>query len=345
MQPTGRKELSPIVFIRAICTLGIVCYHFCWYSKSALSQLVSFANGYVGEMLVTVFFVMSGAVLYYNHPQVEKPIAFYKKRARSIYPGFYLCFGFFYLVNVLTTKCLFYLPDVAPWKLLFSLLGVDGYLLDTGLSVFAPNWYLVGEWFLGALLLLYLVYPLLCRGLQTKTTTLCTAGAAVLLFLLQAFADCFLIKGFRGFFSCLFAFLAGMLLIRHQKVLLRPTCIAAAGLVFLILLLVKLPLPSALVTNLCGIACFLLLYGLGSVVMKGKVSERLSRYVAGISFPVFLLQHKLIGYVQTLWNPDGIGKALAILGLTILLIFAFAQILQAATKAMLAAWPFRRKNA
>ena len=60
----------------------------------------------------------------------------------------------FFLRKVFQVHKVFYGP---PWpRILLSLFGVDGYF-----SYKIPNYYQVGEWFLGAIVMLHAVYPLL----------------------------------------------------------------------------------------------------------------------------------------------------------------------------------------
>ena len=62
---------------------------------------------------------------------------------------------------------------IPKWKLVFSVLGLDGYLLPLG-----ANFYKIGEWFLGCLLLIYLLFPLL-RRLQNGRRRCLAATAAL----------------------------------------------------------------------------------------------------------------------------------------------------------------------
>lgn len=338
------NTVTPVVFIRAVCTLGIACFHFCCYANSSLHQLMLFANGYFGEILVTVFFVLSGFVLFYNHPTVSDTKVFYKKRWKSIFPAFYLSYAFFYLINVFTTKSIFYLSDIAPRKIVYSLMGMDGYFLELPFSQFSPNWYLVGEWFLGALIILYLLYPLLCRLFRTKQSAYLAMVIATVLFAFQAYTKCFLVNGFRNIIGCLFSFLMGMVFVQSRKAITSTfACIVSAA-VFFCTLLCKLPVPSTVSTHICGFSLFVLLFKIGDILMKNTVIHKIINYVAKISFPIFLLQHKIVQYVQSVSNPTSLAKSIVVLALSVVLILAAAQVLHASTKAVLQCWPFRKKS-
>ena len=44
--------------------------------------------------------------------------------------------------------------DIPRWRVIFSVLGLDGYLAPVTVT-----FYKIGEWFLGVILILYLVFP------------------------------------------------------------------------------------------------------------------------------------------------------------------------------------------
>ena len=51
------------------------------------------------------------------------------------------------------------------WTFILTLIGMDGYLCPV-----VPNYYFLGEWFLGCIILLYILFPVL-RLLLLKTNT------------------------------------------------------------------------------------------------------------------------------------------------------------------------------
>ena len=63
-----REKLNSIYFIKAICALGIIIFHFsCHAEKSEFLPFYTFANGDWGAVFVAVFFMVSGGILYYNY--------------------------------------------------------------------------------------------------------------------------------------------------------------------------------------------------------------------------------------------------------------------------------------
>ena len=83
----AKERDHSIDFLRALCALGIVLFHFYCHTPDGLPRLFySYANGSVGNTLVNVFFIISGYALYLNNPEIKDLKAFYKKRFRSIFP-------------------------------------------------------------------------------------------------------------------------------------------------------------------------------------------------------------------------------------------------------------------
>ena len=102
-----------------------------------------------GLDLIRVFGIL---VVVFYHYQVKR---YLWGRFLAIYPLFWLCFFpiFFYSDIICGNN-----EGVAPWKLLLSIVGVDGYFQS-----FTPTFYKIGEWYLGCILFLYAVFPVLWR--------------------------------------------------------------------------------------------------------------------------------------------------------------------------------------
>ena len=136
-----KNKLSGIIFARAISCIGIIIYHYFCYSKGKFKILFSTANSSYGFMFVTLFFCISGVVLYYNYPKINSIKNFYYKRWKSILFPFYICYLYFFYHKICNQRILFYKVN---WRIFFiTLIGLDGYL-----SSMTKTYYLVGEWFL-----------------------------------------------------------------------------------------------------------------------------------------------------------------------------------------------------
>ena len=84
----------------------------------------------------------------------KEVLDFFKKRWLSIFPMFYIAWTVMYIINSLRVGSWFW--GGPRRNFLLSAIGMDGYFLHLGM-----NYYNLGEWFLGGIILLYLLYPLL----------------------------------------------------------------------------------------------------------------------------------------------------------------------------------------
>ena len=149
-----KKKLEGIIFTRACCCIGIVIYHYFCHSKGDFKFLFRTANSNFGFIFVTAFFNISGACLYYNYPIITSLTLFYYKRWKSIFPSYYLSYAYFYISRTLKTHKLVFKGFLS--NIYFTILGLDGYFLYR-----IKTCYLIGEWFFGAIIIIYFFYPFL----------------------------------------------------------------------------------------------------------------------------------------------------------------------------------------
>ena len=119
-----------------------------------------------GPLGVTLFLLLSGylaAVSFRrfsarsDQGRVSTAFHWYLHRAWTIYPRYWVC----YLVAALGSMGVFrHIGKV----IILSIVGLDGYALLSGIHAF----YYVGEWYIGALIMLYLMTPFLYRALCRK---------------------------------------------------------------------------------------------------------------------------------------------------------------------------------
>ena len=170
VNPGGKPSRIPaIAFIRAICAIGIIAFHVsCYTAPEAVKLLHTYANGNWGSIFVGIFFLISGGVLYLNYPSAANLKSFYYKRWKAIFPMFYVTWLYYYLNAVIAAGTPFY--NGSPWTLLLTAVGLDGYL-----AYRIPGYYIVGEWFLGAIVLLYCLYPLYQKAVS-RCIVVCQGG-------------------------------------------------------------------------------------------------------------------------------------------------------------------------
>lgn len=283
--------------MRAVCALGIVLYHYSVHiTDENLQSVFRFCQIEWSDVIVTIFFLISGAMLFYNYPVITSLKGFYYKRWKSIFPFFYLIFIPKFLINVIRYKSFFYLGN--PFGLLLSVLGVDGYF-----SYRIDTYYMMGEWFLGAIILLYLLYPAVLWLFQKSaalTMAIAVAGYAFVLC-----SNIFTIDPLRNLLSCLMCFVLGMLFMKYrQKLCSLPACIIALVLaVFVCALKTELPIYPVTRYHFVGIFLFVALFYLGGYIMKVPYLSKVFAEISKLSFPIFLLHHLTILQAVELFMP------------------------------------------
>lgn len=278
---------SNIDIIRFISVFIIINFHFCAALGKTGSPFYGYANGGWGSVGTTMFYLISGYVMMLSYPKVTQTGLYYKKRALALYPTFYIVFLAGYLYASIDRKNFLY--GGAPWRILFSLLGIDGYIALNGIQ----SYYIIGEWFTGILIICYLLYPVLNFLIQK-----CEIITSLILFLAY-FSNIFLhfSKTAPDAAVCtgIFLFWLGMLIQKHSACLKRikiliPLCIIC----IIVIVSVKLPFFELPYKNLLGLSLFMTLYLLfDQRVLPAGVAKCVS-YICKISYPIYLCHHVII---------------------------------------------------
>lgn len=145
-----------------------------------------------GKVCVSIYLLLSGYGLYESCK--DKPFSlhtFYWKRLKSIYVNYWIIFAIFvalgyfaytpYFFNFIST------PYSQKWNLLLSFLGLQYFA--NGYMGFNPSW-----WFVSQILLLYLLFPIMRKMMQSKITTMLLGAAGL------AFATVYTNLNIKGFF-------------------------------------------------------------------------------------------------------------------------------------------------
>lgn len=288
-----KERIASIDFIRGVSALLIVLYHIVgiFQITPGLDNFPLKAITETGDWSVTVvavFFMISGASLYYNYPKIEKGKLhiFYFKRWKSLFPAFLLVWFCNYIEAAVTAKNLFYAAE--PKYLLLSLFGLDGYF-----NYLHPNYYYTGEWFLGAIVMLYALYPLL-TFLFEKIRWIATAIITAAFVWLMIFNPFTITKSW-NLISCLFSFWIGMLFIRYRETLRKFRFLGLIALVpYLIFELVPLGIDEITIMIVNSIFLYLFLDWVADYVFKVPPLKGFCLVASALSYEIFLVHHSLI---------------------------------------------------
>ena len=297
----SRVRLAGLDLTRAAALWCILTFHFNLNVQTACPGapaigFVNYANGSLGHIGVSLFFVLSGAALMVRY-QAGCPLrAYFARRVLALYPMFWVGWGTLFVYGDLLHRNLD--RSIPLWRLVWSALGLDGYL-----NALAPNFYKIGEWFLGCILLLYLLFPLLRRAMLARPG-LTLAGLAVFHVLWTAFYPGRL-EIEHHVLSRVLEFALGMGLALWRPRMPRWAPWPGAALAALVLF-VPLPGPRMLNLPVLGAGLCLALWPLGDKITAAPVRAGLQR-LAAISYPLYLVHHVTL---TILFVPRLAGRSL-----------------------------------
>lgn len=152
---SSKSRLFYLDFTRAIAILLIIFFHYnVWLKRIVGDERVMVQSfDLAGSIGVSLFVILSGASLMASSKGSFTSLGFYKKRLLAIFPLFYVTYlAILLFYAVLYSKVPFSCKN--PLAFLLTIVGMDGFLVYT-----IKNYYLIGEWFLGFIVIMYLFYP------------------------------------------------------------------------------------------------------------------------------------------------------------------------------------------
>ncbi len=291
-----KQRIFYLDFIRAFSIFIIILYHYNFHILEwSVSDNVIFSQYYfgwsftnLGPLGVSLFIILSGSSLMASTRKHLDLLNFYKKRFISIYPLFYLIWGCTFLSYLIIYKRMF--TDAHWVTLLLTLLGLDGFFLYR-----VPTFYLVGEWFLGLIIMIYSVFPFLRYVfLRYKLFTI----------LICITLNLWLNKYYHGDMDILrfplgrlFEFIAGMYFIDVFKADQKIMNFFLIGIIMIFLGCFftgpGLNTPSLIHVPILGLCIFTLLSCIASLTDRIQ-GMGIIRFLSAYSYGAFLLHHYII---------------------------------------------------
>jgi peptidoglycan/LPS O-acetylase OafA/YrhL len=286
---TRKPRLFYLDLVRVVALLCILVIHFnasvTGYFSYPSKLFVSWLPGgiYLGDFGSSLFFIVSGAALMYTAPAGFTAKSFYQKRARAVYPMFWLAWVICFSLRFLRQPG--YYAGAKTITLVLTVLGLDNFAAAAG--IVSMDFACVGEWFLGSILFLYLLFPLLKKCLERHR----------LLTWLVVLALCIPVH-LLGWERQLVAihipeFLFGMTVVTRKKANPTQTILAALVWPALYALTRFAVVDSKILCAGVSMAVFVMLMGVADWFAKPsvcRICSLLSRY----SYAVFLVHHVLI---------------------------------------------------
>lgn len=294
-----KERLFFLDFVRVVSMFIIIIFHFIIsvdthmiYSK-ALSPFNVYGGCSLGNIGVSVFFIVSGIGLVYSYSNNNTRIKnFYKKRFLSIYPYFWVAYILVYVFYFLKYKTTHpFTPERNPITIIETILGIDGYLTPYGI-----NFYILGEWFLGAIIIMYIIFPILVKLLNFNfVVSMIVVVLFVPLFLLKYDSP---IQIDHSILFVTIEFYTGLVI---GKVLLDADnrkfiiCLfTIASLVgFFVIGFIQFPTVLGNIINIyfLGVFVYSILAFIGKIVMKNITINKIVMYLSKVSFTTYLLHH------------------------------------------------------
>lgn len=160
-----KDRIITLDIIKVICVFIVFVYHFYMdidyvhgmYELSNIKSIIIRPNMHFALIACALFMMVSGATLKLNYN--GNIINFYKKRLLRILVPFYIAYFIafcFKCANLNSTHI--FNQNIPKVNLIYTLFGMDEYMMSGGINTFTLG---VGEWFLGCIMICYILFPLI----------------------------------------------------------------------------------------------------------------------------------------------------------------------------------------
>ena len=319
-----RRRIPAFDAVRILAMVLIVCYHWnthCYVNLIKTPELIPLhiAGGNIATIGVSLFFVLSGAslmVVYRRKCEIRK---YLWRRFLSIYPAYWFTYiVMFIYVHILRKRTI----HGEFWTWIVTFLGMDGLL-----NGILPVIYLIGEWFVGCIVWLYLLFPLLRKAVLKYPRLTAAAGVLYAAVCVKAgpyvpLGDHFpLLRVPEMLFGMYFVQLCFPEQQEMEDSARRPSSAAASceqetkqipddrfhrrnlllfmalgGMVFAGMACVRGELPAVFTDYALGISSFCILTGALTLLPVWKPgAEKAAAAAASLTYEIFLIHHVPIG--------------------------------------------------
>ena len=249
-----------------------------------------------------LFVLISGATLALNKRE-ESPLSFYKRRLTRVLIPFYIAYLIYFIIKVISNKTIFIFGGIPKWRFIFTIMGIDEYLSANGIGTFSLG---VGEWFLGCIILCYLVYPFLYRAhKKNRVLTFVIMTIYYIAFNLNYHKFNFTIVSHMNFLSQIYNFYLGVLLVDEEvtsKIKEWFLIVTIPIVLFLYTHAILIPIPDNFKTTIACTALVIAFYIYEKIFSRIDVIKKFCTVIAKISLEIFLVHHFIIYQVDYMLN-------------------------------------------
>ena len=310
MEKTSKKRIYCFDLLKVISILIVFMHHIMMdlyvvhpmHNLKIIDTLIIRPNMNLGMVACALFVMISGATLALSGRE-EEPIAFYKKRFLRVLIPFYFAYIIYFLIKVFTYKTIFIFGGVPKWRFIFTIFGIDEYLAANGIRTFSLG---VGEWFLGCIILCYLVYPFLYRAhKKNKVLTFIIMTIYYIAFNLNYHKFNFTIVSHMNFLSQIYNFYLGILLVDEEvtsKIKEWFLIVTIPIVLFLYTHAILIPIPDNFKTTIACVSLVIAFYIYEKIFSRIDVIKNFCIVIAKISLETFLVHHFIIYQVDYMLN-------------------------------------------
>lgn len=292
-----RERIRYFDVLRIICFAAVLYYHMIvqlylsdYYPVEAVSPLFSNANMGLGSLAVGIFFMLSGAGLMTSTKDSINLKSFYVKRlARLLVPFYVVVAGFLaYLGLIAHDLGSVFTPGVPKWRIIFNLLGMDTWLNSCGIATYNTT---IGEWFLGCLIVLYILFPLF-RFLLLKNKWI-FLGVSTLIYVLSALFYPFKLSMDLCIIFKAYEFILGMYLgLFWKKISPKVLFITVPVMLFNAFFPFHVQMPYVFNITALSLSIFMTVSLLEPKLQK--IGGKTLALISGLTYPIFLTHHQVI---------------------------------------------------
>lgn len=283
-----KERLFYLDFIRALSVIFIVVYHYNiliekYSVKGHKILFQAYPNGDLGKIGVSLFFIISGAALMFTYQDDFSIKHFFKKRFSALYPMFWTAYSIAFLYFFYMNKSIKF--SVPKWRFILSIFGVDGYLLYA-----IRNYYILGEWFLGCIILIYICFPLIRKCVIKYPKLLIICGSIIYFIVIENYS--FKMQIDRNLITRLPEFIFGMYFIKYiKKINIYEFSLALCVSIFMFIK--EINLNQMYKITITGISLFIVLTFIGNYIRSDRFKKPFV-FISKYSYPTFLIHYVII---------------------------------------------------
>lgn len=291
-------SLAVIIYYHMVTRLNITGY----YTQETIVSWNTIGYTHIAMPAVAVFFMMSGAVLAMTTKDEFSLGKYLKKRFSRLMIPYYMLSAAYFVLLLITHhgRTDFFserMESVPIWRVVFNLTGMDGWMQLHGVSSFYLG---IGEWFLGVLIILSILFPLFRLAMRKAPLPFLAAATGIYVYFAvrgTPFSEehtSLLMKGYE--------FILGMYLgMYFDRIPRKAWRIAVPLTVLLLLIPAEWVFRQAFRTTLQAAGLMISVTGLEPLLRKRRLKAL--DVLSGYGYEAYLTHHIVIMFLTSKMQP------------------------------------------